>query len=153
MTKKSDALRTFDNGFNCSQAVFSAYAESLGLSRQDALRVAASFGGGIGRSGNTCGVVTGALMALGLRYGATEPDQQAKERMYAIAQEFMARFTARHGSVICRELVQADISTPEGRQAMRERNTHASVCSGLVEDAVAILDEMLHKEERRRIRR
>lgn len=143
MTKKDTALHAFDEGFNCSQSVFVTYAPDLGLDRDDALRVAAPFGGGIGRSGGTCGVVTGALMALGLKYGMTQADPKQKEKMYAIAQEFMAAFAERHGTVLCKELLQSDLSTPEGRLQARERDVHNNVCSKLVSDATEILDEML----------
>ena len=79
-------------GFNCSQAVFSTLAEPLGFDRSLALKIASPFGGGIGRTGETCGAVSGALMALGLQSGYSEPDPQAKERVYALAREYMHRF-------------------------------------------------------------
>jgi C_GCAxxG_C_C family probable redox protein len=143
VTKKDDAVSLFNSGFNCSQSVAGAYAEDLGLKQADALKMAAAFGGGIGRSGQTCGAVTGALMVLGMKYGMTVADPQAKERMYVIAQSFLKHFAARHGSVLCKELLNADISTVEGRAAMRERNTHAAICSPLIADVTAMLDEML----------
>jgi len=65
VTKQDQALDLFNRGFNCSQSVAGAYAEDLGLKSADALRMAAALGGGIGRSGQTCGAVIGALMVLG----------------------------------------------------------------------------------------
>jgi C_GCAxxG_C_C family probable redox protein len=146
MTKADTAQDLFDQGFNCSQSVFATFADDLGMARADALRVAAAFGGGIGRTGATCGVVTGALMALGLKYGMTRADPQAKERMYVIAQEFMRRFEAKHGSLTCKGLLGVDLSTAEGRQQAKERNTHGAVCTGLVSNATTILQEMLERE-------
>jgi C_GCAxxG_C_C family probable redox protein len=137
------ALVIFGQGFSCSQSVLAAFAPDLGMERADALRVSAALGGGIGRSGGTCGAVTGALMALGLKYGMTEADPAAKERMYVLAQDFMGRFAAQHGTTTCRELMGCDPSTPEGRQAARERDTHHTVCVKLVQDACDLLDEML----------
>ena len=67
MNKRTLALAQFDKGFACSQAVFSAYAEDLGLDQETALKIAGPFGGGTGRKAETCGAVTGALMALGLK--------------------------------------------------------------------------------------
>lgn len=143
MTHKGGARVLFNEGFNCSQAVCGAYAGELGVTREDGLRMSAAFGGGIGRTGQTCGAVSGALMVLGLKYGMTEADPKAKDRMYAIAQEFMTRFSERHGTLLCRELLNADITTAEGRQSMKERNTHSTICGGLIEDAAEILDDML----------
>jgi len=91
------ATATLGEGFNCSQAVLSAWAPDLGLDHETALRVAGAFGGGIARMGQTCGAVSGALMALGLKYSQIRAnDKQAKEEMYALAGEFMKRFEARH---------------------------------------------------------
>ena len=147
MSKSKSALALFNSGFNCSQSVCAAYAVDLGMQPDDALRVAAAFGGGIGRTGGMCGAVSGALMVLGMKYGMTVADGAKRERMYAIAQEFMKRFAGRRGTLVCNDLVGADIRTAEGRQSMKERNTHATVCSHVIEDAAGILDEML-KEDR-----
>ena len=92
----------FAEGYNCSQAVLSAYAPDLGLADETALKIAAGFGGGMGRMAETCGAVTGALMVLGLKYGATSPEREAKERVYERVREFAKRFKARNGSLVCR---------------------------------------------------
>jgi C_GCAxxG_C_C family probable redox protein len=143
MSKNDVAKALHDEGFNCSQAVCAAYAADFGLTRADGLRISAAFGGGVGRTGQTCGAVSGALMVLGLKYGMTEADPKAKERMYAITQEYIARFTALHGTVLCRELLKADLTTPEGRRSIKTRNAHATICTKLIADATEILDDML----------
>lgn len=146
MAKKDEALALFDAGFSCSQAVAGAYAEALGVNKDDALRMAAPLGGGIGRSGQTCGAVTGALMALGMKYGMTTADPEAKERMYLIAQDFLKRIGARHVSLLCKDLLAADITTPEGRAAMKERQTHSTVCAPLIAEITEIVDTMLAEQ-------
>ncbi len=143
MGKKEDAQALFNSGFNCSQSVAAAYAEDLGLTRDDALRMSAGFGGGIARTGETCGALTGGLMVLGMKHGMTKADAQAKERMYVIAQDFLKRVSARRSSLRCKDLLDADIATAEGRASMRERNTHATVCTPLIAEVTEILDEML----------
>ena len=102
MSHVERAVRRFAEGFNCSQAIVSAYAEQFGLDEETALKIAAGFGGGMGRLGRTCGAVTGAFMVLGLRYGRSSPDQAAKERVYAHIQEFADRFNARNASLTCK---------------------------------------------------
>ncbi len=134
----------FHGSFNCAQSVLSALAPQLGLPEETALKVGAAFGCGIARTGNVCGAVTGALMAIGLRYGTTDgSDKVAKEKPYSVAGEFMARFRALHEYVECSELLGRDMSTPEGRQAARERGLYDSVCTGVVRDAVVIARELL----------
>jgi len=130
-------------GFNCSQAVFSTLAEPLGFDRSLALKIASPFGGGIGRTGETCGAVSGALMALGLQFGFSVADPQAKESMYALTREFMRRFQERYGSVACKTLIGVDLSTPEGLQKAREQNVFKAKCSQFIAGAVEIAEEML----------
>jgi C_GCAxxG_C_C family probable redox protein len=137
------AVSRFADGFNCSQAVLSTYADDLGLDEETALRIAAGFGGGMGRMGETCGAVTGAMMVLGLKFGNTSPSREAKDQMYARIREFAERFKTRNGSLACRDLLGCDISTAEGHKAAAERGLFTTVCPKLVRDAAEILEEML----------
>lgn len=144
MNHLQNAVNTFQEGFSCSQAVLSAFGPDLGLERETALRVAGAFGGGMARTGQTCGAVTGALMVIGLKYGQTTVDaKQAKEKTYALAREFMRQFEARHGSIACQALLGHDLSTPEGLQLAREKGLFTSLCPKLVADAVEILEGIL----------
>ena len=136
------ALSRFSEGFSCSQSVLSAFAPGFGLDADAALRVSAAFGGGMGRTGGTCGAVTGALMVLGLKYGATVVNPAAKDLTAAQAREFMTRFQARHGATTCADLLGVNISTPEGQAAARETNLFKTTCPALVASAAAILQEL-----------
>lgn len=144
MSHADIALACFREGFNCAQAVLAAFAPELGLEREVALRVAGAFGGGMGRMGQTCGAVSGALMVLGLKHGqASAADRPAKEHTYALVREFCAQFEARHGSTLCRELLGYHIGTPEGRQAIKEKGLHDSLCPRFVCDAAEIIEQWL----------
>ena len=144
MNRADRAVSIHKAGFNCAQSVFSVFAPELGLEMGAAARTATAFGGGIARSGATCGAVTGALMAIGLRYGNGGPeDKEAKDRTYGIAREFMRRFEKSRGALACRELLGCDIGTPEGYAKARGQGLFDSVCVELVRDAVLILEEML----------
>lgn len=129
-------------GFNCAQAVFTALAEPMGFDRKIALKIAGPFGGGIGRSGETCGAVTGALMALGLKHGFYEPDPQAKERIYALTREYLHRFRERYGAVACKALIGVDLSTPEGLQKAREQAIFSTRCNQFIASAIEIADTL-----------
>ncbi len=135
------ALSRLAEGFNCSQAVFSSYAD--GIDEETALKIASGFGGGMGRMAGTCGAVTGAFMVLGLRFGGITPDQEAKERIYEEVREFANRFKARNGSLLCRDLLSCDVSTPEGYEAAKESGLFATSCPKYLRDAAEILEEML----------
>jgi C_GCAxxG_C_C family probable redox protein len=128
---------------NCSQSVITAYCEELGLDRKLALKVALGFGGGMGRTGKTCGAVTGAYMVLGLRQNPTpETAVQVKDKAYALVKEFNRRFIEKNGTLNCKELIGCDLSTPEGAAYFKEKGLSAAVCSRFVHDAVEILEEM-----------
>jgi C_GCAxxG_C_C family probable redox protein len=143
MNRIEAAVSRFAQGFNCSQAVLSAYAGRFGLDDEAALKIAGGFGGGMGRMAGTCGAVTGAFMVLGLKYGAVSADREAKERIYERIREFADVFRARNGSNECRGLLGCDISTPEGLQRAKDEKLFTSVCPKCVREACEILEVML----------
>jgi C_GCAxxG_C_C family probable redox protein len=117
----------------------------LGLDREQALKVAGAFGGGMARMGETCGVVTGSMMTIGLKHGKTKTsDDEAKERTYGLVIEFVDRFKARHGSIVCRELLDCDMSTPEGLQEFKNKNLLETHCARFVREAAEMLEEILN---------
>ena len=144
MTNVDRAVALFEEGYSCSQAVFSAFAPLWGLDQETAVRVAGAFGGGMGRMGETCGAVTGALMALGLRHASTNPqDKEVKEHLYELTRELVERFKARNdGCVKCRDLLGVETSTPEGLQMARDQELFAKLCPKFVRDAAEILDQL-----------
>jgi C_GCAxxG_C_C family probable redox protein len=147
-TKIEQAVERFKSGFNCSQAVFSAYAEEFGLNRETALKISSGFGGGMGRMGGTCGAVTGAYMVIGLKFGNTKAEDKAiKQKTYDLVREYSSRFTARNGSTFCKTLIGCDIGTAEGYKAAQEKGVFKSLCPKLVADAAEILEEILKKEK------
>ena len=143
MSRVETAVSRFKEGCNCSQAILATYGEGLGLSKETALRLACGFGGGMRRA-ETCGAVTGALMVLGLRHGPTScPGQPQKNETYAQVQAFHARFAERQGTVMCRDLLGCDISTPDGQQKAQAEQLFKTICPEAVKVAAEILEEML----------
>ncbi|MCD6333866.1 MAG: C_GCAxxG_C_C family protein [Candidatus Latescibacteria bacterium] len=144
MNKVDCAVSCFEEGFSCSQAVFSTYGPQLGLDRERALKIAGTFGGGMGRMGETCGAVTGAFVVIGLKYGNSKAeDNPSKEKAYSLVREFADRFQSRNGTIGCRELLGCELSTPEGRALAREKNLFATICPKLVQDAAKIIEQIL----------
>jgi C_GCAxxG_C_C family probable redox protein len=146
MNITEQAVSCFEGGFNCAQAVLSAYAPEFGLEPTMALKVAGAFGGGMGRLGQTCGALTGAFMVIGLKYGkasADDDEEQTKEKAYRLVQELAARFAARHGSIACKDLLGCDIGTPEGRLQAKEAELFATRCPKFVRDAAEIVGQLL----------
>jgi C_GCAxxG_C_C family probable redox protein len=130
---KQRALEIFGSEFNCAQSVYAGCARDEADSWHRRA-VAAAFGGGVARSGEVCGALTGALMALG---DARQTDLAAdpagvRSEIYARAQRLIAEFRAAHGSIRCRELTGCDMTTPEGQAEFKAHDLHASYCSKLV---------------------
>jgi len=130
-------------GYNCAQSVLVPHGPALGLDRATCLRLAAPFGGGMGRAGETCGALTGALMVLGLAHGVPSPLSEDKDRGYAPARQFIERFRQAHGSLLCRDLAGVDLSTPDGLQAFRDRGLHDNLCPRYVRTACRLLQDLL----------
>jgi len=144
MTESERAVALFESGYSCSQAICQAYGEALGLSQDGAARVAAGFGAGLARSDQVCGAVSGGVMVLGLAYGGTEPgDAAAREATYAAVRQFLAEFTAAHGSVRCTDLLGYNLGSPEEFAAAREAGIVRERCPGLVRSAGRLLDQVI----------
>jgi C_GCAxxG_C_C family probable redox protein len=130
---------------NCAQAAFSALTADSGIDRNQALRIASCFGGGM-RCGEVCGAVTGALMAIGLCRGYDSPDDpDAKARSNALALEFERRFIGKNGSILCRELLGYNLSVPEDLEILKSKGLFTTVCPKMVADAVVLAESLLEE--------
>ena len=143
-SKIENAVALFKEGYNCSQSVVAAYAEEYGLTREQALKISASFGGGIGRMRKTCGAACGLFMLAGLETGCTEgSNREGKEENYKTVQMLAREFERRNGSLTCAELLglskQAPTPpTPEERTAEYFKKRP---CVKMVEEATRIWEE------------
>lgn len=148
MGHKELALERFSKGYNCAQSVFTVFAEEYGMDADQAWRVSALFGGGIARSGQTCGAVTGALMALGLLKADYQPqDSEAKDRLNRLALKFLESFQQIHQTTDCRELIGHDLRNPNEHHHARESGVFTNRCPLLVETSVVLLEEFLKVDE------
>src|SRR5574344_753185 len=96
------AVELFKSGYNCSQSVVAAFADMYGYTEEQALRMAASFGGGIGRMRQTCGAACGMFLLAGLEKGTTDAkDREGKAANYALVQQLAGEFSKRNGSLVC----------------------------------------------------
>ena len=145
------AVELFKEGFNCSQAVVGAFADKYGFTREQALKMSASFGGGIGRMRETCGAACGLFMLAGLETGCIEgSNSNGKAANYALVQELAEEFKQRNGALRCADLLglskkEPIVSTPEARtnQYYAKRP-----CVKMVEEAARIWCEYLEKQEK-----
>ncbi len=140
------AVRLFkEEGHNCAQSVFAAFAGKYGIDKETALKLSASFGGGMGRMRLVCGAVSGMLMVNGMENGCTDSkDPVAKKHNYEMVQRLATAFKEENGSIICGELLagacqkvsthpQAEERTPEYYRK-RPCAEYVRCCAQLIED-------------------
>ncbi|NJD04113.1 MAG: C_GCAxxG_C_C family protein [Ruminiclostridium sp.] len=148
MNKTDYAVDCFSNGFNCSQAVFSAFCEDFGVDINLGLKMACSFGAGMGYMGEACGAVTGAFMVLGLKFGQNdEQDKYSKAMNYLLVKDFASRFRKLNGSINCKELIQYDLSDERQLNAARQTDVFTTKCPKYVKDAVELLEAVIAEHE------
>lgn len=149
-SRKDKAIELFNQGYNCSQAVFGAFADLYHMELETALKLSASFGGGMGRMREVCGAVSGMFMVAGLETGTADgSDIEGKKHNYEVVQTLAEEYRRRNGSIICRELLgleqkQQEDPTPAPRtkEYYQERP-----CVELVGDAVEVLERYLLREK------
>lgn len=138
-----DVPRHFVAKFNCAQMTLGHASQYLNLAEADAVRMGALFGTGM-RRGETCGAVTGALMALSYKFGnEITGDEATKMQAFAKAQEFEKRFIGELESLKCRDILGYDVSTQSGLEAILKNDLFNTVCPKVIVTACKILDDML----------
>lgn len=117
------ASELFSKRYYCSQAVLAAFAEELGMTKEQALRVGACFGGGMCEDG----------------------DYESQQRANSYAVRFLDEFAKQNGSYICRELLDCDIATDEGKAYARANGLFATECPKMIESAVLIAEKLINE--------
>ena len=145
------AVELFKSGYNCSQSVVVAFADLYGFTEEQALRMSASFGGGIGRMRQTCGAACGMFLLAGLDTGAVDAEDRAgKSHNYEVVQQLAEKFRAENGSLICAELLGLS-TTAAHRDTQAEPRTDLYYkkrpCSELVHIAAEIAEKYLSEAE------
>lgn len=158
-SKREQGEENFKKGYNCSQAVVMTFADELGLDQDTILRMAASFGGGMGRMREVCGAASGMFMIAGLINGSADPkDREAKKANYDLVQRMaeMYREKNERHSIVCRELLGLDTDHPsvssgavEGTapEKRTEQYYKKRPCACLVGDACEIVETILNERK------
>ena len=148
MTHSELAKKNFESGCNCAQAVLLAFSDRTGLDEATAMKLSASFGGGMGKLREVCGAVSGMFMAAGMIYADDHvPTQEDKAAHYEKIRTLAARFKEENGSYICRELLDG---VPVSKDAAPEERTEQYYkkrpCGELCAIAAQILDNFLAEQ-------
>ena len=143
MNRGERAAELFLQGYNCAQAVTVAFCDVLGLTADQAAKMASSFGGGMGRMREVCGAVSGMLLVAGMIYGYEIPgDDRAKKQHYTLVQHLAGEFREQVGSIVCREILKNPpsdpVPTPRTAEFYQKRP-----CARMVRLAAAVLEQYM----------
>ncbi|MDR3194927.1 MAG: C-GCAxxG-C-C family protein [Tannerella sp.] len=141
--EQKQVLDQFAQGFDCSQIVLANVAGNYGIDVETARKVSACFGGGMWCAG-CCGALTGAMMAVGLKYGHDTPGAaDKKDRTLTVMGQLRKKFVEKYRSTECRDILGHDLSIPEEMQQILDKGLIGSICPGVICDTVEILDGYL----------
>jgi C_GCAxxG_C_C family probable redox protein len=143
MERSDKAAELFLSGYNCAQSVLLSFADDLKYSKELAQKLAAGFGGGMGKQQETCGAVTGAIMVIGLLKGEeVNNNDELKNDSYGAVKELSRQFVAEFKTTKCGELIGCDLNTPEGAAEFKEKKIMEEVCAPCVRKAVEIVESI-----------
>lgn len=139
------ACQLFAEGLNCSQSVFVAFSDVTGMDKELAMKLASSFGGGMGRMREVCGTCSAMFMIAGILYGLGEGfTYEEKAEHYKRIQLLTSQFKEKHNTILCRELLKGlkVTSTPEPEKRT-EQYYKVRPCVKFVRSAAEILDRYI----------
>ncbi len=146
------AVDYFMQGYGCCQSVVAAFADLYGLDEVMAKRIAAGFGGGVGRMRMMCGAVSGIVILVGLDCGQTEgSDREGKSNCYKVVQELLSQSKEQNGSLICAEILGLNGHDKAASSYVASERTaeyyRTRPCAAKVERAARIFAQYLEKKE------
>lgn len=152
MTHAEKARELFMEGYNCSQSVVGAFAQELGMEKETAMKLASSFGAGMGRLREVCGTVSGMFLIAGLAYGYSDPKaREEKVEHYKRIQTLAARFREKNGTIICRELLEKRMKKPVDTNPVPEERTEQYYqqrpCVAVVMQAAEIMEQYMKENK------
>lgn len=143
MSHVEKASQYFKQKFHCSQAVLASFAEELGLTEEQALKLGGCFGAGMCK-GEVCGACVGALMVLGMKFGQYEiEDIESRVKTNKVTERFLDEFGKMNGSYLCKELLNCDVATEAGRKYAKEHNLFTEFCPKMVVSAVELVEKLM----------
>lgn len=133
---KSKAGNYYREGYNCAEALFLTFREYIAPDLdKDMVKLVTPLGGGIGRSGCTCGALSGGVIIIGAAKGRTSPDGPRSDS-YDLAGEFHKRFRSEFGSTCCRSLNKLETNDP----------ARGKLCLKIIGNSAGLLMQILQEK-------
>jgi C_GCAxxG_C_C family probable redox protein len=137
------AVDYFEQGYSCSQSIALAFLGDI-INTETILRFLSAFGGGMGRTGQTCGAISGGMAVLGFYLGQTSPQEtEKKEALYSVCQNWMAEFQKAFDQTTCNGLLGFDIGNPSQRLIAKEQGVFSERCPSIVRKSAEVTGAIL----------
>jgi C_GCAxxG_C_C family probable redox protein len=129
----------------CCEAILMTGCDALGIKSKLVPDIALGLAGGIGLQGDTCGVLTASAMVLSLAVARKETEYPKKKKATLAAVGRLYRdFKKQCGHTDCRTLSGLDLTTPEGREKLKQ-GVKATKCDKCVRAGAALLAKELNR--------
>lgn len=148
MTHIEKAQGFLDQQYHCSQAIAGAFAEEFGFNKKNVMKISTCFGAGMNHGG-LCGCITSAMLVFGMAFGLYDPqDKELEVYGSKMASKFYDRFYEKmNGKVLCREILEADISNPDELAVIRQEGRVNKICPHVMEMSIEIIEEILREHD------
>ncbi len=141
----SKSLELFESGFNCAESVLKALADTNNINIDGYLRMASSFGGGIGHTGHICGAISGAAMFLGMMNGRNDNKQKVDE-LHKLNERMIFEFKEKFGATNCNDLTDCDPLTEEGNIKFKDP-ARREKCKEFVDYIYILTQEIINSQD------
>lgn len=133
-SRVDSAVKNYENGYNCSQAVLCTYCDIFGIDEKTAFKIAEGFGGGMGGMQNTCGAVTAMFMLSSLKNSDGLLDKgNTKKDTYNNIKFLSEKFKESSSSTICKEIL-SNKDIPKKRNCMNQVQTASKIIEKYIID-------------------
>jgi C_GCAxxG_C_C family probable redox protein len=137
-----------EQSFLCSEAVFKALAESQNIQSKHIPKIATGFAAGVGRSGELCGAITGAILGLGLKFGRNKPkDLPFEKSPHWYSTEFVNQIKKKQWKITCKDILELDLSETEDRKIYNQLDHWNTTCREIIKDSTALAWDLLHTNQ------
>ena len=150
------ARKNFSKGFNCAECFLEAFLEHVDTGiPKESLKMVTGFGGGVGLYGDTCGAITGAVMAVGSVHGRTDlpkgddrktvAKQAAKQLygkpgLYRLFNQIPNMVKDKYGNTLCREICS------QWKDSWLCRD-HALHCREIITDTAEFAAKLIYQDK------
>lgn len=141
----------------CSQCVLAAIRDTIGGISDDVFKSATGLAGGVGLMGQTCGALTGGVMALssflGREYNNFPDPEEIRFKSFKLAEKLQKIFEQEYNSSNCKEIQTKimgrsyDLRNPEERSDFLKAGGHEDKCPSVCGKAAACIIDILDEED------